>query len=307
MGTFEDQLSKAATGKGFIAALDQSGGSTPKALAGYGVDESEYTAGETSMFDCVHAMRTRIMTSPEFNGDRILGAILFEDTMNRSIPYGNHGGELSCADYLWNVKKVIPFLKVDKGLAEQTNGVQLMKDMPGLEELLVHAKSKGIFGTKMRSVIHEANEEGIRAIVKQQFDIGRQICAAGLVPILEPEVNIKSPDKEKCEDLLFQSVKNQLQLLKPEEKIMFKLSLPTKDNLYTEIAENPNVVRVVALSGGYSREEANEILARQTHMIASFSRGLLEGLKKSLTDDEFNAMLGGAIDSIYKASIAPTN
>jgi len=299
MSDFDAQLTKATSGKGFIAALDQSGGSTPKALKDYGVEETEYQTGDSSMFEKVHEMRTRIMTSPPFNGEKVLGAILFEDTMNRSVE-----GKPT-PEYLWEVKKVIPFLKVDKGLADEENGVQLMKEMPELEELLMKAKSRGIFGTKMRSVINDANQEGIRAIVKQQFDIGRQICAAGLVPILEPEVNIKSPNKEKCEELLLEECKNQLQSLRPEEKIMFKFTLPTKDNLYDAIADNTNVVRIVALSGGYSRDQANEILARQKCMIASFSRALVEGLTKQLSDEEFNTMLCVAIDSIYEASVKP--
>jgi fructose-bisphosphate aldolase class I len=296
MGAFEDQMTKASTGKGFIAALDQSGGSTPKALMAYGVDESEYEKGGKSMFDQVHEFRTRIMTSPQFDGDKVLGAILFEDTMDREV------NGVSSSDYLWS-KKIIPFLKVDKGLAEEENGVQLMKPIPGLDDLLKRANDNGVFGTKMRSVINEANEEGIRAIVEQQFDIGRQICAAGLVPVLEPEVNIKSPDKERCEEMLVKNVKNQLKLLNPGEKFMFKFSLPTKDNVYDELADNPNVVRIVALSGGYSRDEANKMLARQNNMIASFSRALTEGLKKQQSDEAFNKELSTAIDSIYDASV----
>jgi fructose-bisphosphate aldolase class I len=298
MSEFDAMLTKAKSGKGFIAALDQSGGSTPKALAAYGIKEDQYEKGETSMFDKVHEMRTRIITCPHFNGDSILGAILFEDTMDRTIE------GTPTAEYLWKEKKVIPFLKVDKGLVPETNGVQLMKSMPELDALLKRAKAKGVFGTKMRSNINEANEEGIRAVVLQQFEIGRKICAAGLVPILEPEINIHSASKAKCEEIMKDCIKNQLQLLSPDEKIMFKFTLPSEDNFYDDIAANPNVVRIVALSGGYSRAEANEKLARQTNMIASFSRALVEGLSNDQSEEEYNQMLKESIDSIFKASVS---
>lgn len=293
--SFEQQLEKVRTKPGFIAALDQSGGSTPKALRLYGVTEDAWS-NDDEMFAVVHEMRTRIITSPAFNGDRILGAILFENTMDREIE-----GQPT-AHYLWNVKNVVPFLKVDKGLADAENGVQVMKPMPGLAALLDKAKANGIFGTKMRSVIKEANAAGIDAVVTQQFDIGRQIVAAGLVPIIEPEVDINCPDKAAAEDLLHTAIMKQLDSLGDGEYVMLKLTLPEKDNLYTDCIAHPNVIRVVALSGGYSREEANDRLSRQNGMVASFSRALAEGLTAQQTDEEFNAMLDASIASIFAAS-----
>ncbi|MDJ0758922.1 MAG: fructose bisphosphate aldolase [Woeseiaceae bacterium] len=295
MSTFDDQLDKARNTPGFIAALDQSGGSTPKALGLYGVTEDAWSNDE-EMYDVVHAMRTRIMTSPSFNGDRILGAILFENTMDRQVE-----GQPT-AQYLWNVKKVVPFLKVDKGLADEANGVQLMKPIPGLDELLARAKTTDVFGTKMRSVIKQANAEGIKAIVDQQFEIGKQIIAAGLVPIIEPEVDIHCPDKAAAEDMLHAEIMSQLDALADDQLVMLKLTLPEKDDLYADAIAHANCVRVVALSGGYSRDEANERLARQHGMIASFSRALAEGLSAQQTDDEFNAMLDGSIGAIFEAS-----
>jgi fructose-bisphosphate aldolase class I len=295
MSNFEQQKAKFRTQDGFIAALDQSGGSTPKALRLYGIPESAYS-NDTEMMDLIHAMRTRIITSPAFNGDRILAAILFEATMDRDIE------GRPTAEYLWNVKKVVPILKVDKGLAEEANGVQLMKPMPGLDALLAKAKSKGIFGTKMRSVIKQADPTGIKAIVDQQFEIGRQIIAAGLVPIIEPEVDIKCPDKAKAEALLKAEIMAQLDTLPEGQLVMLKLTLPEVDNLYADCIAHPRVLKVVALSGGYSRDEANERLARQHRMVASFSRALTEGLTAQQTDAEFNAALDAAIESIYQAS-----
>lgn len=295
MSTFDEQLDKAKNKPGFIAALDQSGGSTPKALGLYGVTEDAWT-NEEEMFDVVHQMRTRIMTSPAFTGERILGAILFENTMDREVE-----GQPT-AQYLWNVKQVIPFLKVDKGLADEENGAQLMKPIPGLDALLAKAKAGGIFGTKMRSVIKQANKAGVEAIVEQQFAIGKQIVAAGLVPIIEPEVDIHCPEKAAAEDLLHDAIINQLNALDENELVMLKLTLPEKDDLYADCIAHPNVVRVVALSGGYSRDEANERLARQHGMIASFSRALSEGLSAQQTDDEFNAMLDASIAGIFAAS-----
>jgi len=299
MSAYEAQFEKMANADGFIAALDQSGGSTPKALRLYGVSDDAYTVGEESMYDKVHEMRTRIITSPSFTGDKILAAILFEMTMDREIE-----GKPT-AQYLWEDKKVVPLLKVDKGLAAEENGVQLMKPNPGLGDLLKRAKEeKGIFGTKMRSVVKLANAEGVKAIVEQQFEVGKQIVAAGLVPIIEPEVDIHSPEKKEAEDLLKASIMDQLNKLEPDQKVMLKLSLPTVDNLYKECIEHPNCVRVVALSGGYKREEANEILARNDKMIGSFSRALTEGLNVEQSDEEYNKLLGDAIDSIYNASKA---
>jgi len=292
---FDQQLQKIRTKPGFIAALDQSGGSTPKALKLYGISSDAWSNDE-EMFTVVHQMRTRIITSPSFNGDRILGAILFENTMDRDIK-----GQPT-ATYLWKAKNVVPFLKVDKGLADEKDGVQLMKPMPELDALLKKAKSKGIFGTKMRSVIKQANKAGIDAIVKQQFDVGRQIVAAGLVPIIEPEVDIKCPDKAKAEDMLHAAIMKQLNALGPKELVMLKLTLPEKDNLYADCIAHKNVAKVVALSGGYSREEANERLARQKGMVASFSRALSEGLSAQQTEAEFDAMLDTSIASIFKAS-----
>ena len=290
-----EQLDKMRNAPGFIAALDQSGGSTPKALGLYGVTPDAWSNDE-EMFDVVHAMRTRIMTSPSFGGDRILGAILFENTMDRQVE-----GQ-STASYLWNVKNVVPFLKVDKGLADIADGAQLMKPMPDLDALLEKAKAAGIFGTKMRSVIKEANEAGIKAVVDQQFEIGRRIVAAGLVPIIEPEVDIHCPDKAAAEDMLHAEIMAQLNSLGADEIVMLKLTLPEKDDLYADCVAHPNVARVVALSGGYSREEANDRLTRQHGMVASFSRALSEGLSAQQSDDEFDAMLDASIASIAAAS-----
>ena len=293
--SFEQQLEKVRTQPGFIAALDQSGGSTPKALGLYGVTEDAWS-NDDEMFAVVHEMRTRIITAPAFNGDRILGAILFENTMDREIE-----GQPT-ARYLWNVKNVVPFLKVDKGLADVENGAQVMKPMPDLAPLLEKAKASGVFGTKMRSVIKEADAAGIDAVVKQQFDIGRQIVAAGLVPIIEPEVDINCPDKAAAEDMLHAGIMQELNSLGDGEYVMLKLTLPEKDNLYADCIAHPNVVKVVALSGGYSREEANDRLSRQNGMVASFSRALAEGLKAQQTDEEFNSMLDASIQSIFDAS-----
>jgi fructose-bisphosphate aldolase class I len=295
MSTFEQQKAKFQTQSGFIAALDQSGGSTPKALKLYGVPETAYSNDE-EMMDLIHQMRTRIITSPAFNGDRILAAILFEATMDREIK------GTPTAEFLWEAKKVVPILKVDKGLADEADGVQLMKPMPKLDELLARAKAKGIFGTKMRSVIKQASASGIKAIVDQQFEIGRQIVAAGLVPIIEPEVDIHCPDKAAAEDLLKAELIKQLDALPEGEMVMLKLTLPEQDNLYADCIEHPRVLKVVALSGGYSRDEANERLARQHGMVASFSRALTEGLSAQQSDEEFNAMLDASIEGIYQAS-----
>jgi fructose-bisphosphate aldolase class I len=295
MSNFEQQKTKFRTQAGFIAALDQSGGSTPKALKLYGIQESAYS-GDAQMMDLIHAMRTRIITSPSFNGKRVLAAILFENTMDREVL-----GQPT-ADYLWNVKQVVPVLKVDKGLEAEANGVQLMKPMPDLDQLLARAKAKGIFGTKMRSVIKQANPAGIQAIVDQQFAVGRQIIAAGLVPIIEPEVDIHCPDKAQAEDLLKAALKTQLDKLPEGQLVMLKLTIPSKDNLYADLITHPRVLKVVALSGGYSRAEANEKLARQKGMVASFSRALTEGLTAQQTEAEFDAALDAAIESIYQAS-----
>ena len=290
-----EQLEIIKTRPGFIAALDQSGGSTPKALALYGVTEDAWSNDE-EMFAVVHAMRSRIMTSPAFNGERILGAILFENTMDREV-----GGQ-STASYLWEVKSVLPFLKIDKGLADIENGAQVMNPNPGLPELLEKAKAAGIFGTKMRSVIKEANSAGIQAVVEQQFEVGRQIVAAGLVPIIEPEVDIHCPDKEAAEDILHAGIIDQLNALGPDELVMLKLTLPEQDGLYSDCVAHPNAARVVALSGGYSRDEANDRLSRQNGMVASFSRALAEGLQAQQSDDEFNTMLDASIQAIFDAS-----
>jgi fructose-bisphosphate aldolase, class I len=295
MSNFERQKAKFRNQAGFIAALDQSGGSTPKALKLYGIAESAYS-GDAQMMDLIHAMRTRIITTPAFNGDRVLAAILFENTMDRQI----EGRDT--ADYLWNVKRVVPILKVDKGLEAEANGVQLMKAMPDLDKLLARAKAKGIFGTKMRSVIKQANPAGIKAIVDQQFEVGRQIIAAGLVPIIEPEVDIHCPDKAAAETLLHDAIKARLDQLPAGQLVMLKLTIPSKDNLYTDLIAHPRVLKVVALSGGYSRHDANERLARQKGMIASFSRALTEGLTAQQSADEFDAALDEAIESIYQAS-----
>ena len=289
------QLDKVTTGKGFIAALDQSGGSTPKALMLYGVEESAYS-GDAEMFDQVHAMRSRIVSSPAFNGKRVLGAILFEMTMDRQF-----GGQ-DAATYLWETKEVVPFLKVDKGLADEADGVQLMKPMPDLDALLARAAAKGIFGTKMRSVVNAANAKGIDAVVAQQFTVGKQILAAGLMPIIEPEVNIKATDKKEAEALLKAALQKQLDALGADQKVMLKLSIPTIDGFYTELVDHPKVVRVVALSGGYSRDQSNAMLAKNPGVIASFSRALTEGLTAQQSDEEFNSALDKAIEGIYQAS-----
>jgi len=292
---YDQQLHKMKTQNGFIAALDQSGGSTPKALGLYGVTEDAWSNDE-EMFSVVHDMRTRIMTSPSFTGERILAAILFENTMDREVQ------GRPTADYLWDEKNVVPILKVDKGLADEAGGVQLMNPMPELGALLDKAKSKGIFGTKMRSVIKQAEAEGIKAIVAQQFEIGRQICDAGLVPIIEPEVDIHCPDKADAEALLKSAIMDELNQLAADQLVMLKLTLPEEDNLYKDAIEHANVVRVVALSGGYSREEANDRLARNNGMVASFSRALSEGLKAQQSESEFDAMLDSSIDAICEAS-----
>ena len=290
-----EQLEKIKTAPGFIAALDQSGGSTPKALGLYGVTPDAWS-NDDEMFDVVHQMRTRIMTSPSFGGDRILGAILFENTMDREVE-----GQ-STASYLWNVKNVVPFLKVDKGLADEVDGAQVMNPNPGLGDLLEKGKAAGIFGTKMRSVIKHANEAGIKAVVDQQFEVGRQIVAAGLVPIIEPEVDIHCPDKAAAEDMLHDAIMGHLNSLNPDEIVMLKLTLPEKDNLYADCVAHPNVARVVALSGGYSREEANDRLSRQNGMVASFSRALAEGLSAQQSAEEFDATMDASIASIAAAS-----
>ena len=293
--SFEKQLDKVKNQPGFIAALDQSGGSTPKALKLYGVPETAYK-GDAEMFAKVHEMRTRIITSPAFDGKRVLGAILFEDTMDRKI-----GGKPS-ARYLWDVKQVVPFLKVDKGLADEKDGVQTMKAMPELGKLLARAKENGVFGTKMRSVIKLANPAGVKAVVAQQFEVGKQILAAGLVPIIEPEVDIKSPQKAEAETLLKQEILAQLNQLPKGQRVMLKLTLPSKDDFFQELVKHPAVLRVVALSGGYTREEANKILARNHGVIASFSRALTEGLSAQQSEAEFNKALDTAIESIFQAS-----
>ena len=290
----EQQAAKIRNQPGFIAALDQSGGSTPKALKLYGIEENTYS-GEQAMMDLVHKMRTRIVTSPVFDGKRIAGAILFEATMDREF-----GGK-PAADYLWG-KQVVPFLKIDKGLADEANGVQLMKPMPTLDALLVKAKAAGIFGTKERSVIKQNNAEGIKAVVKQQFEIARQVLSHGLVPIVEPEVDIKNPDKKGSEAVLKKEILAELDKLPANQQVMLKLTIPDVDNFYTELIKHPRVLKVVALSGGYSRDEANKRLARQNGMIASFSRALSEGLTAQQSDAEFNKSLDTAIQSIYDAS-----
>lgn len=290
------QLDRIHTEKGFIAALDQSGGSTPKALLQYGIQENSY-ANEEEMYVLVHEMRTRIIKSPAFDSRYILGAILFENTMDRLID-----GQYT-ADYLWEKKGVVPFLKVDQGLADLEDGVQLMKPIPGLNDLLKRASERNIFGTKMRSVIKEANPAGIRKVVEQQFTIGKQIAEMGLVPIIEPEVDIYSKDKEASEKLLKDEIRNQLSSLGEDVKIMLKLSIPTEDNFYSELMDDPRVVRIVALSGGYSQAEANDRLARNHGLIASFSRALSQGLNAGQTDEEFDAILSESVQAIYEASI----
>lgn len=290
------QLERMQTGKGFIAALDQSGGSTPKALKGYGVDESAYHS-EEEMFDLIHQMRARVITSSAFASEHILGAILFEQTMDRKIE------DLLTADYLWEKKGVVPFLKVDKGLAEQANGVQMMKPMPELGALLARANERHIFGTKMRSVIHEANETGIRDVIDQQFALGLQIAEAGLVPILEPEVDIHSATKQEAEQIMLAEIEKHLKTVDPSVKLMLKVSIPTVPGLYSEVMKNPRVVRVVALSGGYSRQDADALLKKNPGLIASFSRALLCDLSAKQTQAEFDAVLAKAVQEIYEASI----
>ena len=292
-----EQLAKVRDEAGFVAALDQSGGSTPKALRLYGIFEESYS-NDDEMFDLIHEMRTRIITSPSFNGDRILGAILFEMTMNRDI------AGMGSAEYLWTEKNVVPFLKVDKGLADEVDGAQVMKPMPDLDALLERAVEKGVFGTKMRSVIKLANPAGVDAVVDQQFEIGNQILAAGLVPIIEPEVDIHSPEKAEAEALLKASILRALETVPEGQQIMLKLTLPEEDGFYADLIEHPKVLKVVALSGGYSRDEANARLARNPNMVASFSRALTEGLSAQQSDDEFDAMLDDSIGSIFEASMA---
>ncbi|BFM09489.1 fructose bisphosphate aldolase [Halioxenophilus aromaticivorans] len=295
MSSFTEQLAKIKTEKGFIAALDQSGGSTPKALRLYGVSEDAYN-GDEEMFDMVHKMRTRIVTAPAFNGQRVLGAILFENTLDRDIQ------GVPSATYLWQELSVVPFLKVDKGLAALEQGVQLMKPIPQLGELLEKAKQQPVFGTKMRSFIAEANEAGIGAVVDQQFEVGKQIIAAGLVPIIEPEVDINSPTKAEAETILKAKILEHLDQLGDDELVMLKLTLPEEACFYQDLINHPKVVKVVALSGGYSRDDANSKCAANPGIIASFSRALTEGLSAQQSDEEFNASLDTAIDSIYQAS-----
>ena len=295
MTNFENQLKKMKTDPGFIAALDQSGGSTPDALLHYGIKKDSWSTDD-EMFAIVHQMRTRIITSPSFTGERILAAILFENTMDRDIE------GRPTADYLWNTKRVVPFLKVDKGLAAENDGVQLMKPMPTLAALLSKAKAKNIFGTKMRSVIKQANAAGIKNIVSQQFDVAAQIIAADLVPIIEPEVDIHCPEKAKAEQLLKAAILEKLNELPVDQLVMLKLTLPEKDDFYADCVSHPNVVRVVALSGGYTRDQANDRLRRNHGIVASFSRALLEGLSAQQSDAEFNAVLDASIQSIFEAS-----
>jgi fructose-bisphosphate aldolase class I len=295
----QEQLEKIRRGDGFIAALDQSGGSSGKALKLYGVEESEYS-GEAEMFDRIHEMRSRIVTSPSFSGERVIGAILFEQTMDRQVE-GRDTGE-----YIWEEKNVVPFLKVDKGLADEADGVQLMKPIADLDSLLERANDKQMFGTKMRSVVKLANPEGIQKIVDQQFEIGRQILAAGLVPILEPEVDINSPEKAEAEQLLRDALLKGLDSIGDDEVVMFKLTLPEEDDFYAELVDHPKVLKVVALSGGYSREEANARLSRNRGVVASFSRAFTEGLTAQQSDEDFDATLGESIASIHAASTAGT-
>ena len=283
-------------GKGFIAALDQSGGSTPKALKLYGVDESEYS-GDEAMFDLIHKMRSRLIKSKVFTGDRIVGAILFEMTMERQID------GIGSAEFLWSKKKIVPFLKIDSGLAAEVNDVQIMKPIPELSSRIAAANKHGVFGTKMRSVINLANAKGIDAVVAQQFEIGKEIIAGGLIPIIEPEVNIKSAQKEQAEDILKTCLLNHLNKLSDAQTVMLKLTIPTKTNLYQELVAHPRVLKVVALSGGYSRDEANQLLSQNKGVIASFSRALTEGLSAKQNDDQFDALLDSTIQSIYNASV----
>ena len=291
------QAERMTSGDGFIAALDQSGGSTPKALRLYGIEEDSYSS-DAEMFDLIHEMRSRIVMSPVFGGDRVLAAILFEETMDRDF------GDTPAATYLWDEKGVVPFLKIDKGLADPADGVQLMKPIPGLDDLLTRAVEKGIFGTKERSVIGGANPAGIAAIVEQQFELARQVLSHGLIPILEPEVTVTIDDKAAAEDLLLEQIRNHLDDVADDQRVMLKLSLPTVPNHYEPLIRHPRVMRVVALSGGYSRTEANALLAQNTGLIASFSRALTEGLSAQQSDQDFNATLDAAIQSIYDASVA---
>ena len=290
-----EQLEKIRTGSGFIAALDQSGGSTPKALKAYGIEESQYN-GDDEMFDRIHEMRTRIVTSQSFSGSRILGAILFENTMDRSID------GMSSSDYLWSIKGVVPFLKVDKGLADEQHGVQVMKPIDDLDGLLDKASENNIFGTKMRSVIKSADEDGINAVVDQQFEIGNRILQAGLMPIIEPEVDIHSPEKSACEGLMRDAIMRNLELLSGGDAVMLKLTLPEEDNFYSGLVESEKILRVVALSGGYSREEANARMSRNSGVVASFSRALTEGLSAQQSQSDFDSLLDSSIQSIFDAS-----
>ena len=296
MSVYQEQLNQVKSRNGFIAALDQSGGSTPKALKLYGVQESAYSS-EAEMFDLVHAMRTRIIKSPVFTSERILGVILFEMTMDRQID------GLGSAEFLWQKKGIVPFLKVDNGLADEVDGAQIMKPIPQLAARIASARSHGVFGTKMRSVIKLANPQGVDAVVAQQFELGREILAGGLMPIIEPEVDIKSPEKEKCEELLRAALLKELDRLSADQQVMLKLTLPTQPNFYKPLVEHPRVLRVVALSGGYSRHDANSMLALNDGVIASFSRALTEGLTAQQNDEQFDQMLDQAIESIYQASI----
>src|SRR5438477_1005336 len=293
---YQAMLDKMRNGDGFIAALDQSGGSTPKALKLYGLGEDAY-GNEAEMFDRIHEMRTRIITSPSFNGDRVLAAILFEMTLDRQIE------GVGTAEYLWTVKQIVPFLKIDKGLEDEANGVQLMKTMPGLDELLARGVTKGVFGTKERSVIKLANEAGIDAVVDQQFDVARRVLAAGLMPIIEPEVDINSPDKQQAEVLLEASINRHLEALPDDHQVMFKLTLPSEDGFYSDLVAHPKALRVVALSGGYSRDVANAKLAKNPGVIASFSRALTEGLTAQMSGAEFDDVLDASVKSIYEASL----
>ena len=292
----QQMFEQVKAGKGFIAALDQSGGSTPKALKLYGVEESEYS-GDAAMFDLIHQMRSRLIKSKAFTGDRIVGAILFEMTMERQID------GIGSAEYLWNKKKIVPFLKIDNGLAAESNDVQVMKPIPELSSRIAAANKHGVFGTKMRSVINLANAAGIEAVVAQQFEIGKEIIAGGLIPIIEPEVNIKSEQKGQAEEILKTSLINHLNKLNENQTVMLKLSLPTKPNLYQDLVNHPRVLKVVALSGGYSRDEANRMLAQNIGVIASFSRALTEGLSAKQSDDQFDALLDSTIQSIFDASV----
>ena len=292
----QQMIDQVKNGNGFIAALDQSGGSTPKALKLYGIEETEYS-GEAAMFDLIHQMRSRLIKSKVFTSDRIVGAILFEMTMEREID------GMGTAEYLWSKKKIVPFLKVDNGLADEKNDVQLMKPIPELSARITAANKHGVFGTKMRSVINLANAAGIEEVVAQQFELGKEIIAGGLVPIIEPEVNIKSAEKAKAEELLKVSLLNHLNKLSDTQTVMLKLSIPTQASLYQELVAHPRVLKVVALSGGYSRDEANSLLAKNKGIIASFSRALTEGLSAKQSDDQFDALLDSTIQSIYNASV----